>query len=55
MATINLGGNQVTYSFGALIALIVLTVCIVLAIMGQPLTPLQVLGLIAALALSRLC
>jgi len=55
MATINLGGTPVTYGWGALIALLVLTVCVVLAILGRPLTPLEILGMIAALALSRLC
>ena len=36
------------------IAFIVLVICIILAFIGQVLTPLEVLGLIGALALARL-
>lgn len=42
------------YGIGWVIALIVLILCVVLMFLGAPLTPFQVLGLIAALALSRL-
>ena len=42
------------FSLGAIIAVIVLVLCIVLAVVGSPLTPMLVLGLIAALALARL-
>lgn len=55
MATINVAGNQITYSLGGIIALIVLVVCIVLAIIGQSLSTLLILGMIGAIALSRLC
>lgn len=41
-------------SIGALIALVVLVVCIVLAVTGAALTPHIILGLIAALAVARL-
>jgi len=44
------GGSTV----GWIIALVVLVVCIVLWINGRPLTPNEVLGLIAALAVCRL-
>lgn len=54
MATINLGSNTVTYGIGSIIALIVLVVAIILMIISQSLTPLMVLGFIAALALARL-
>lgn len=54
MATINLGGNTVTYSFGSIIALVVLIVCIVLAVIGQAPTAILLYGLLAALALARL-
>jgi hypothetical protein len=55
MPVINVGGgNQVSFSFGAVIALIVLVVCIILAIVGTPLSVYLVLGLIGALALARL-
>lgn len=42
------------YGIGWIIALIILILCIILMFLGAPLTPFQVLGLIAALALSRL-
>lgn len=54
MATINVGGNTVTYGFGSIIALIVLILAIILMVISQTLTPLMVLGFIAALALARL-
>lgn len=41
-------------SIGWLIALLVLVVCVVMYFVGRPLTPNEVLGLIGALALSRL-
>ncbi len=55
MPTINLGGNAITWSLGSLIAIIVLILAIILMVIGTGLTPLMVLGFIAALALSRLC
>ncbi len=54
VATFNVGGNAISYSLGAIIALIILIVCIVLAIIGQNLSPLMVLALIGGLALARL-
>lgn len=38
MATINVGGNAITYSFGAIIALLVLVACLVLALSSESLT-----------------
>jgi hypothetical protein len=43
-----------TWSIGALIALIVLVVCIILLVIGHALTATLVFGLIAALAVARL-
>ena len=54
MATINVGGNAVTYGFGSIIALVVFILAIVLMVAKPTLTPMIVLGLIAALALARL-
>lgn len=54
MATFNVGGNAISYSLGSIIALIILIVCIVLAVIGQTLSPLMVLALIGGLALARL-
>lgn len=54
MATLNIAGNQVVYSLGALIAIIVLIVSIILLIIGTPLTAPLVLGGFALLALARL-
>lgn len=42
------------YGIGWVVALIILILCVILMFLGAPLTPFQVLGLIAALALSRL-
>lgn len=55
MASINLGGTDITYSFGAILALVVLILCVVLGFIGQTLSPLAILGLIGALALAGLC
>lgn len=54
MATINVGGNTVNYSLGAIVALIVLIIAVILMIIGPNLTPFMVLGFIAALAFARL-
>lgn len=54
MPTINLGGNPVVWSFGSLIAIVVFIVAVILMILGTSLTPLMVLGFIAALALARI-
>lgn len=43
-----------TWSIGALIALIVLVVCIILLIVGHAVTATLVFGLVAALAVARL-
>lgn len=42
------------YGIGWVVALIVLIICVILMFLGTPLTPFQVLGLIAALAVARL-
>ena len=42
------------WGIGALIALVVLVVCIILLVIGHALTPTLVFGLIAALAVARL-
>jgi hypothetical protein len=42
------------WSIGALIALIVLVICIILLVIGHALTATLVFGLIAALAVARL-
>jgi|GEM_PF-4512512 len=42
------------WGIGGLIAIVVLIVCIILIIIGKPLEPVMVLGMLAALALSRL-
>lgn len=54
MATINLGGSTVNYSFGAIIAILVLLACFILWIIGQALTAPLVLLFLALLALARL-
>lgn len=43
-----------TIGVGGIIAVVVLIVCVVLLIIGQALTPVEILGLIAALAVARL-
>ncbi len=43
-----------TFSIGWIIALLVLIICVILAVIGQPATPLVVLGLIGGLALAIL-
>jgi hypothetical protein len=43
-----------TWSIGALIALVVLVICIILLVIGHALTATLVFGLIAALAVARL-
>lgn len=55
MPVINVGGNQVSWSFGALIAIIVLVLAILLMIIRPEASAILILGLIGALALSRLC
>lgn len=40
---------------GAVIAVCVVLLCVVLAVIGQPPGPLLVLGLIGALGVARLC
>lgn len=42
------------YGIGWVVALIVLIICVILMFLGAPLTPFQVLGLMAALAVARL-
>lgn len=39
---------------GAVVAVCVLLLCVVLAVIGQPVTPLLLLGLLGALAVARL-
>ena len=43
-----------TWGLGALIALVVLVVCLILLVIGHALTATLVFGLIAALAVARL-
>jgi hypothetical protein len=43
-----------TYSIGSVIAIIVLILCVVLAVVGGPVTPFVLLMLVAALALALL-
>lgn len=42
------------WGVGFIVALIVLIICVILMFLGAPLTPFQVLGLMAALAVARL-
>jgi hypothetical protein len=49
---INLGGTQVHYTFGSVVAFLVLIVCVVAALGGISITPPLVVGLIGALALA---
>ena len=53
MATINVGGNQITYGLGSIIAFVVLILAIIFMFVPG-VTQLMVLGLVAALALARL-
>lgn len=55
MRTINLAGAPVAWSIGAIIAIIVIVIVIVAALGGIPTSPSLFLGLIAALAVARLC
>lgn len=43
-----------TYGIGAIIALLILIICVVLGVIGQALSPLMVLALIGGLALALL-
>jgi len=43
-----------SWGLGSLIAIVVLIVCIVLMFIDKPLSPFAILGMLAALALSRL-
>ena len=53
MPTFNFG-TAGGFSLGAIIAIIVLALCVVLAVLGKPLSPALVLGLVASLAVARL-